>query len=76
MNNIRTLVTRTVTVWLNAEADLGRAVTTVAELEAYLAELRRHGAIDGDKVTAGKSELNARFTATLPLRDHEGATTR
>jgi hypothetical protein len=74
MSKIRTAVTREVTVWLNAETDLVRAVTTVAELEAYLAELRRHGAVDDDKVTAGKTELNARFTATLPLREDAEAT--
>lgn len=69
--NIRSSVTKTVTVWLNADADGLGATTTVGQLEAYLAELRQHGAIDADKVTAGKGDLNARFTATLPLRHAE-----
>lgn len=70
-SRIRSSYNRTVTLWLNTSGDVGVELeTTVAELEAYVTELRRHGALDGDKVYAHRKDmLSARLTATLPIRE-------
>jgi hypothetical protein len=63
--NVRSAVTREVTVWLSLTGGTFPE-TTVADLEAFLERLRANGGHDATRVRYS-TELIARLTATMPL---------
>jgi len=65
---------------LAARMDLGRLIrfntqrnTTVADVRAYVAALRRRGAQDGDVATIGHGELDERDRMLLSIAERAGA---
>lgn len=64
--NVRSAVTREVTVWLSLTGSRDMPETTIADLEVFFERARANGAQDATRVRYS-TELNTRLTTTIPL---------